>query len=78
MEKYILRYRGQGIMPDEEARHILESADATILDDSARMVLVEAVGAKLKAAVAGMDQWSVSPEHTVPLDDPYPRPEHFF
>jgi hypothetical protein len=48
----------------------------TVLDESERMVLVEAPDEKIVRILAAMPEWTWSPERTFRLPDPRPRPRH--
>ena len=74
MSRFILRYRGTGPKPDEDVQRIRALPNTIVLDDSPRMLLVEAPEDELKAALASMREWVMSQERMIPLPDPRPKP----
>jgi hypothetical protein len=74
MDRFILRYRGQGSMPPEDVERIQSSPRVKVIDRSpGRMLLVEAPEAELKALIGSDDDWLVSREHTIRLPKPHPN-----
>lgn len=74
MQRYVLRFTGQGAAPAADLERISSTAGVSVIDTTARMVLVEASaadGSQLASTLAG---WVCVPEQTVPLPDPRPRP----
>ena len=70
VERYVLRFRGEGAKPAVDVQRILKSRSVTVLDDSSpRMLLVEADQGKLKALVDTMPDWIMTPEQITPLPD---------
>jgi hypothetical protein len=75
MNRFILRYRGEGPKPAEDVERIRSLEQVRVLDDSSpRMLLVEGPGTGLKTLVASMPQWVLTPERMIPLPDPRPKP----
>jgi hypothetical protein len=75
MNRFILRYRGEGQKPAEDVERVRSLEEVRVLDESSpRMLLVEGPGTRLKTLVASMPQWVLSPERMVPLPDPRLRP----
>ena len=75
MNRFILRYRGQGSKPAADVHRIRSLENTKVLDDSSpRMLLVEGPEAGLKALVESMPQWVLTPERMIPLPDPRPKP----
>jgi hypothetical protein len=74
MGRYILRFTGTGPKPAADVKRIRAAAQLTVLDDSARMLLVEASKERIKEVVSAMPGWSWSPERTIRLPDPRPKP----
>jgi len=75
MNRFVLRYRGQGSKPAEDVDRIRSLENIRVLDASSpRMLLVEGPEAGLKALVESMSQWVLTPERMIPLPDPRPKP----
>jgi len=73
MNKYILRFRGKGMKPDEDVELIRSLPETTVLDDSARMLLVEAPEDELRTAMQSLPEWVMAEEKFIPIPDPRPR-----
>lgn len=73
MPRFILRYQGDGAMPQEDLGRVRGIPGTQIVDQSARMLLVDGVEEALTAAVEALPDWSCSPERIVPLPDRRPR-----
>lgn len=71
--RFILRFQGPGPRPDEDVEHIRALRDATVLDSSARMLLVEAPEAEIRALVDTMPYWVMAPEQLIRLPDLRPK-----
>jgi hypothetical protein len=74
MGKYILRYVGTGPRPVADVQRIRAVQELTVLDDSSRMLLIEASEERVKEVVGSMPGWTWSPERTIRLPDPRPKP----
>jgi len=74
MGRYILRFTGTGPKPAVDVMRIRAAAKLTVLDDSARMLLVEASEEHIKEMISSMPGWTWSPERTIRLPDSRPRP----
>ena len=73
MERFILRFEGDGDKPAEDVERIRALPNTRIIDDSSRMLLVEAPSAKVTELVQALPQWSLSREHFVPVPDVRPK-----
>ena len=73
MGRFILRFNGVGEKPAEDVQRIRSLPNATVLDDSARMILIEAPDAAIAELVKLLPQWGVSQESLVPLPDSRPK-----
>jgi hypothetical protein len=62
-----------GEKPAEDVRRIRSLPNATIVDDSSRMLLVEVPGEKITKLIKSLPQWSLSPESFVPVPNPRPK-----
>jgi hypothetical protein len=74
MARYILRYRGAAARPDTDAARIAALPGVEVVDDSPRMLLVDAPETTLREALKGMAGWVMSAERPVPLPDARRRP----
>ena len=74
MAKFIVRYVGTGSRPAADVKRIRAAPAVKVLDDSSRMMLVEASEAGLKKVVQSMPGWTWSPERSIRLPDPRPKP----
>ena len=75
MNRFILRYEGEGPKPVEDVNRIRSVQNIKVLDESSpRMLLVEGPGANLKALVESMPEWVLTPQRMIPLPDPRPKP----
>ena len=70
MGRYILRFKGQGAMPEADLTRIRSASDVTVLDHaSSRMLLVEASAQAVGRLAESLTDWTHSPERTIPLPD---------
>ncbi|MCI0337670.1 MAG: hypothetical protein L0226_08840 [Acidobacteria bacterium] len=74
MNRYILRYRGQGAKPKEDVEMIRSLPETTIFDETSRMLLVEAPEEVLRTALKSLTNWVMTEERFIPMPDP-PRPK---
>jgi hypothetical protein len=74
MGRYILRFTGTGPKPALDVKRIRATPKLTVLDDSTRMMLVEASEKHIEKMIATMPGWSWSPERTIRLPDSRPKP----
>jgi hypothetical protein len=74
MGMYILRYIGTGPRPAADVQRIRAVPELTVLDDSSRMMLVEASEQQLTKVMGSMPGWTWSPERRIHLPDPRPKP----
>lgn len=73
VERFILRFEGDGEKPVKDVERIRAFPDAKIVDDSSRMVLIEAPSATVAELVQALPQWTLSREHLVPIPDARPK-----
>lgn len=59
MPRFIIRYRGQGDRPQDAVKKVQDIQGASVLEDSGRMMLVEAPEHALRNALASED-WIIS------------------
>lgn len=62
MPRFIVRYRGQGARPQDAVERICAIGGASVLEDSGRMMLVEAPEQELRKALGPEPDWIVMPE----------------
>jgi hypothetical protein len=72
MSRFVVRYRGPGKRPQETVDR-LEAGGTSILEDSGRMMLVEASEQTLRHALDSAD-WVVSEERQYSVPDVRKRP----
>jgi len=72
MSRFVVRYRGPGKRPQETVDR-LEAGGTSILEDSGRMMLVEASEQALRRTLDSAD-WIVSEERHYPIPDVRKRP----
>jgi hypothetical protein len=73
MKRFILRYRGEGTRPEKDVELIRSLPDTTVLDESPRMLLVEAPEDVLRKAMQSLPDWVMVEEGFIPLPDPRPK-----
>jgi hypothetical protein len=73
MGTFILRFTGPGTRPAAAVARIRALRGLAVLDDSPRMLLVEAPEHDLRALMASLPDWVMTRERIVPLPDPRPR-----
>jgi hypothetical protein len=67
--RYILRYGGVANAPSEHIAHIRGTPGIHVLDQSPKMLLVDAGESEVHAALKGITGWSASVEQSYPLPD---------
>lgn len=67
MDRFILRYTGSGAMPPADLEKIHQAADVTVVDETPRMVLVEAPSESAAHLADLSPEWSCSRERMLPL-----------
>lgn len=74
MGRFILRFTGCGAVPAADVARIKAAKRLTVLEASARMLLVEAGEQEVAHMVESLEGWSCSPERAVRLPDLRPKP----
>ncbi len=74
-DRFVLRYRGDGAKPDADVERVRALAEATVVDESSRMLLVESEQGPLSALVASLPDWVMAPEQTLAVPDTRKRVE---
>ena len=69
----ILRFTGPGEVPRDDVARIRALPAAKIIDNSARMLLVEAPPDAITQLVGNLPNWTMSPETFVGIPDPRPK-----
>jgi hypothetical protein len=67
--RFILRYSASPAAPLAHMAQLRAAKGVKVVDESPNMLLVDGDEAALKARVAAMPGWSLSPEQTIPLPD---------
>ncbi|HEV2805477.1 MAG TPA: hypothetical protein VGW57_11175 [Chthoniobacterales bacterium] len=73
MERFILRYEGAGEKPVDDLEKIRAVPKLKVVDDSSRMLLVEAPNDSVAGLIATLPEWKLTKEVFVPIPDPRPR-----
>jgi hypothetical protein len=73
VERFILRFKGDGDRPVDDLERIRTLPNLKVVDDSSRMVLVEAPQDALTKLIETLPEWSLSRERFVPVPDVRPR-----
>jgi hypothetical protein len=74
MARYILRYTGTGPTPAADVATIKARAGINVLDQSGRMLLVEAADDVAGKLAKELTNWAADPEVTYPLPDTRKKP----
>jgi hypothetical protein len=67
--RFILRYRGDGDIPESDAAQVRELADADVVGESSKMLLVESEPEALRALVDTLPDWIMAPEQQYGVPD---------
>ena len=67
--RFVLRYRGEGAMPEYDVTQVVGLTGAAIVDASPRMLLVESETENLRALVDTLAGWVMAPEQSLALPD---------
>ena len=69
MDRFILRFSGTEEPPSDDIDRIRAIPEIKIINNSRRMLLVEASGHTLKNFLGELPGWHLSPEQLIPLPD---------
>jgi hypothetical protein len=69
MSRYVLRYGGSQSVPPDHLQSIRAIPGLHVLDQSPKMLLVDADESSLRERLKGMPGWSIHPEQAYPLPD---------
>lgn len=72
MSRFVLRYRGGTEAPEEEIARIRASGSLRVLEESGKMLLVEAEEGELNRLMSDLPSWLIVPETTYSIPDPRP------
>lgn len=72
MARFILRYRGPGAAPHDEVEWFRGQPGIAVVDDSPRMLLVDAAEPVLRGFLDQAPDWEMSPELSYALPEPQP------
>jgi hypothetical protein len=67
--RYILRYHGNGAKPGDVAARLRSTPGVMIIDETPRMILVEASDDSAIRLIASSPSWLVAEERFTPLPD---------
>lgn len=73
MQRYILRFRGNGAMPPVDVERIKDQVEVTVVDESPRSLLVEAPEQELNDLIEHMPGWIIAQERMLALPDLRPH-----
>ena len=73
--QFVLRYRGEGPIPDADAAKVHELEEAVVVDSSSRMLVVESEPEALRALVATLPNWIMAPVQQYGVPDTRERVE---
>jgi hypothetical protein len=73
--RFILRYRGEGDIPDADAARVHGLDDSVVVGESTRMLLVESEPEPLRALVDSLPDWMMAPEQQYGVPDTRKRVE---
>lgn len=71
--RFVLRFGGAGEKPRADVAKIRATRSLTVIDESPRMLLVDASEETLDRLMTALPEWTLSPEMSVPLPDPRPK-----
>lgn len=69
MPRFVVRYRGKGERPQDAVDKVGRIEGASVLEDSGRMMLVEAPEQALRNALTPQTDWMISPEISYSIPD---------
>jgi hypothetical protein len=72
--RFILRFTGPGEVPRDDLARIRALPAAKIIDNSARMLLVDAPPDGITQLLRDLPHWTMSPETFIGIPDPRPKP----
>jgi hypothetical protein len=73
MARYVLRFTGRGAPPQQHRERIAKLPDAKIVDETPKMLLVEAPPETINRLSQELPDWTSTLERTISLPDPKPK-----
>ena len=73
MSRFILRYKEGDPIPASARQRLLQTPNLKLVDESARMILVEGTSSAVKTLLTDRD-WSATPETEIKVPDTRPKP----
>lgn len=73
MRRYIFRFQGKGAIPQDTLEAIRQRDGVTVLDETARMVLVQAEEAAAQGLATELAGWSCTEEKMLARPTPWPN-----
>jgi len=67
--RFVLRYSGQGTTPEADVARVQQLDDATVVDSSSRMLLVESHPEPLRRLVDTLPDWVMGSEQSYAVPD---------
>lgn len=67
--RFVLRYRGEGPKPKADIERVRRTNGATVIDETRRMMLVEADEEAIDALAGALSDWIVAPEGEMALPE---------
>jgi len=67
--RFVLRYGGEGATPEADVDRVQQLVDATVVDASPRMLLVESPAEPLRRLVDSLPDWVMASEQTYAIPD---------
>ena len=72
--RYVVRFKGAGAPPPAAREHIRAHPDTQVVDESERMLLIDAPESVAETLGKALPDWSVTSERMIPLPtDPRPK-----
>lgn len=68
-ERFVLRYRGEGAIPEADVARVRSLPGATVVDSTPRMLVVEAEPEPLRRLADSLPRWVVGQEQTYAVPD---------
>ncbi len=68
-QRFVLRYGGDGAKPTADVERIRSVAEADVLDETSRMMLVESHEQPLRDVVQSLPGWAIAPEQHIPVPE---------
>ena len=67
--RFVLRYRGEGALPEADVAQVHGLAGAEVVDSSPRMLVVESEPDRLGALVESLPDWVMAPDQSYTVPD---------